>query len=121
MIDAESHEYLASLYSELDRQRAEHAKWMAAREAQASPLVRRNDDAGILYRDAPEPGQNAAAASDTAASYPADGNLVRAVAEFVVLWTDEKLAPERTRIAKLEAKLAALERKSGRRKRGDAA
>src|SRR6516162_2767596 len=43
MIDAESREYLASLYSELDRQRAEHAKWMAAREAQASPLVQKSD------------------------------------------------------------------------------
>src|SRR5262245_53219140 len=64
MIDDEFRRYLADLYAEDDRMRAEHAEWMAERKA----LAQKSDDDGLLYRTHEEnaslPGPEPELASD---------------------------------------------------------
>ena len=63
--------YLAELYAEDDRLRAEHTEWLARREAQASPPVENSDRDDILYRRN-ENNEQVAPAADDGTGPPAD-------------------------------------------------
>src|SRR5262245_56253792 len=67
MIDDEFHRYLRSLYAEDDRARAEHAEWMAEREAQKHALAQKSGDS-LLYRTHEENASRPAPAVDAGVS-----------------------------------------------------
>jgi len=76
---------LDELYRADDEARAEHAEWLARREAQARPFVRKSEDpAGLIFRTVEnEPAPAAAADSEPSeADLAADDPLGYAVNEF---------------------------------------
>ena len=80
-------------------------------EPAGSPPMQRGDREGVLYRTY-DPNERAPAAADDGPSddeaYPPLSELHEAIAEFVVTWTERKLAPCHERIAKLEAQVEML-------------
>jgi hypothetical protein len=93
---------LAELFREDDRLRAEHAQWMASREAAASPPMRENNPEGIVYRTNENGAQASAADSDTDQEYPSYGDLMQIISQFVVTWTNRKLAGLHRDVARLK-------------------
>jgi hypothetical protein len=111
MTDEERHQ-LAELFREDDRLHAEHAQWMARRNAEREAPMRENDPEGILYRTGPENAPAPATGMDAASSegelYPPYDDLRKIISQFVVEWTNRKLAARDRRIAKLEKQLGTM-------------
>jgi hypothetical protein len=102
---------LAELFRQDDRLRAE-------REATASPPVRENEAEGILYRTTEQNAQAPAAVMDGAPSdddpmpsdevYPPYSVLMQIISQFVVTWTNRKLAGLHREVGRLKKEMKVL-------------
>jgi len=115
MTDDERRE-LAELYAADDRLRAEHADWLARREAASGAPVQKSDEPGILYRvtdnnslrPAPEPD---AEPSDTGVNLfgdERDEQLVQAIGEVIYELRKEWRAEIKAAIDKRDTEIAHL-------------
>jgi hypothetical protein len=97
---------LHDLYRADDEVRAEHAEWLARREAQARPFVRKSEDpAGLTFKtveNAPAP-----AAQPDAANFSHDDETLYALNEFSEAVVERFREIDRENIA-LKAKLDTL-------------
>jgi len=122
MLTDEFRRHLRDLYDEQDRMLFEHAQWEASREAgrlfgaptepMASPPMRKSEPTLLVYRTMenatpPTPQPDAAPSGGETDDDKLD-EYSKGIAEFVVTWCNEKLAPRDARIAKLEAQVEVL-------------
>jgi len=99
---------IAELGREQDILLAEHAEWMAHREAEREALMRRSDAEAVLYRTSENNAQAPAATTSAFSSADDLDDYTKGIAEFVYRYTAEKLAARDRKIERLEAKLDAV-------------
>ena len=101
---------LAELGREQDRMLFEHEQWMARRNAEREAPMRENERETVVYRAIDN---NELAAARPSAPTASDDGLdpyTKQIVEFVVMFTDEKLAELR---AEREAALVVRDRRIG--------
>jgi len=112
MHNGEFHRSLAALYAEQDRMLEEHRERMADREAQASPPVSGNGDAGLIFKDYAGNAQASAATAEPAPSFFDEGfserqsdALALVIAELQRQW-QEDIDNLQSRLANMIARFA---------------
>jgi hypothetical protein len=115
MMTPEERRELAQLYAADDRLRAEHADWLARREAAAASPVQKSDPEGILYRTTEQNGPADSQPSGVLFGDWRDQALSEAMG-FCLVETRREMRKERDaalaerdrKIERLEAKLDAV-------------
>jgi hypothetical protein len=100
---------LDELYRADDEARAEHAEWLARREAQARPFARKSDD---TVENEPRPAGAADAAPSDGEPLALDVDQIEdALAKVLVLERRRERAERAADVGKLEREIAALDGK----------